>query len=95
MESAACSLAALELADADNEEQQQQARVVAAMDICIQNHCTAEDVCRLRASSRALQQLISSRLSGAQLSSALLVRGVAAAAQAAAAAAPYDEFVLL
>uniref|UniRef100_A0A383W0H1 Uncharacterized protein n=1 Tax=Tetradesmus obliquus TaxID=3088 RepID=A0A383W0H1_TETOB len=61
--------------------EEQQARAAAVLDICIQRHyLAAKDAARLWASSRALQQLVSSRLS-----SALLLRSVAATAQAAAA----------
>jgi hypothetical protein len=52
------------------------------LDICIQHYLAAEDVVRLWASSRALQQLCSSRIS-----SALLLRSVEAVVQAEAAAA--------
>ncbi|WIA15686.1 hypothetical protein OEZ85_002311 [Tetradesmus obliquus] len=98
MDLAATSLVALGVTDADVEEkqqqqQQQQAHAAAVLDICIQRHyLTAEGAARLWASSRALQQLIGSRLSRA-----LLVRSVAAAAQAAAATAatyPVPEIAL-
>jgi hypothetical protein len=69
-------LGALQLS---SEELQQQP--AAALDVCIQHHLAAENIVRLRCSSRALQQLCSARLS-----SAVLVRSVKAAAVAADAA---------
>jgi hypothetical protein len=76
------------LSAANSQEQQEQS--TAALDICIQHHLAAEDVVRLWASSRVLQQLCSSRVS-----CALLVRSLAAVAPAevaaAATAGPADE----
>jgi hypothetical protein len=57
MYAAAGMLADLRVASA--EEQQEHA--TAALDICIQHYLVAEDVMQLCASSRALQQLCSSR----------------------------------
>uniref|UniRef100_A0A383VVR9 Uncharacterized protein n=1 Tax=Tetradesmus obliquus TaxID=3088 RepID=A0A383VVR9_TETOB len=62
-------------------QQQLQALLAEALDICIQHYFAAEDTLRLWASSRPLQQLVSSRISGS-----LLLRSVAAVAQQAAAA---------
>uniref|UniRef100_A0A383VLE0 Uncharacterized protein n=1 Tax=Tetradesmus obliquus TaxID=3088 RepID=A0A383VLE0_TETOB len=65
------------------EQPLQQEHVEAVLDICIQRHLAAEDLCRLRVGSRSLQQLCSKRISAA-----LLLRSVAATAQAAAPALP-------
>lgn len=60
------------------EAEQQACKAKVALEICIRHNMAAEDVARLWTGSRSLQQLCGSRLS-----SALLVRSVAAAARAA------------
>jgi hypothetical protein len=83
------AMLAVQLASAELQQQQ----AAAALDICIQHHLAAEDITRLWCSSRSLQQLCSARLS-----SAVLVRSVAAAAaglEAAPAAAEDRSMVSL
>ncbi|WIA15590.1 hypothetical protein OEZ85_002217 [Tetradesmus obliquus] len=84
---AACSLVPADPAGAQEQLEEQQDRVAAALDVCIQCHLAVEDIVRLWTSSRTLQQLCRPQLSGE-----LLVRSVAAAEAAAAAAAEADAF---